>query len=221
MLAYNRHIVNNCTWCSRPRPSQRGGTAVALQPNQLARCCLIRGTVHSDVAAAGAVLQHSRALANWWGTCKRSTGVVPATTSSLNTAVCVVRHFCSWSVCVSMPSVSTLSWLTGQAATTRTIAITWLTSPHSVHLVPVYALMAAVFSYMSPSSAAACRVHYKHVVSFCQTALPPLFCSGFSRPSCASTDSRSNGHWRCSVAACHCCADHPVINRFSQSDHQI
>jgi len=123
----------------------------------------------------------SRALANWWGTCKRSTGVVPATTSSLNTAVCVVRHFCSWSVCVSMPSASTMSWLTGQAATTRTIAITWPTSPHTIHLVPVYALMAAVFSYMSPSSAAASRVHYKHVVSFCQTALSPLFCSGFSR----------------------------------------
>jgi len=35
--------------------------AVALRPYQLARHYLTRGTIHSDVAAASAVLQYSRA----------------------------------------------------------------------------------------------------------------------------------------------------------------
>jgi len=65
---------------------QCGSAAVALGPCQLARCCLTRGTVHSVITAAGAVLQCSHAWENWRGTCERSTGMVMARTSLLNTA---------------------------------------------------------------------------------------------------------------------------------------
>jgi len=39
--------------------------------------------------------------------------------------MCVVKRFHGWSMCIGMMIAST-SWLTGQAATTRTIAIIWL-----------------------------------------------------------------------------------------------
>jgi len=113
--------------------------------------------VHSDITAAGAVLQCSCAPANRRGTCKWSMGAVPARTSTLNRGL---RHSSllntldvrgktlPWpgracrraDTCISVRIASTTSWLTGQAATTHTIAITWphLTLPHTVHFVQVY-----------------------------------------------------------------------------------
>ena len=74
-------------------------TTAARWHYELARHCLTRGTVHSEVAAASAVLQRSSAPANWRGTCKQSTGMVPVRTSTLSTVTCVVKHFRGWSVC--------------------------------------------------------------------------------------------------------------------------
>jgi len=131
VLAYNRYVVNNCTWRGRPRPPQRagmqilvdgGGAAVSLWPYQLARRCLTRGTVRSDVAAASAVLWRSRTPAKWWGTCEQCMGVL---------LWCVVKRFRSRSTCVCMVSASTASRLTGQVATTYAITIT---RPHLIAL---------------------------------------------------------------------------------------
>jgi len=139
-------IIANCTWRCHPWLPQRSraDAAVALQTYHLAQCCLTRETVHSDVTTAGNVLQRSGTQANWRGTCKWSTGAVPARTSTLNTATCVVKCFRSRSVCwrytcVGVPNTSTTSWLTGQAVTTRTVAVTRLHLPHTVHFVSVYA----------------------------------------------------------------------------------
>jgi len=105
--------------------------------------------------------------------------------------MCVVKRFHGWSMCIGMTSASTTSWLTRQAATTCTIAITWLHL--TTHSLPCTCLcLYAGFGYMSPL-AAACRVHCKHLVCSQKTALTPFCHSGFSRRSCASLDSRSNG----------------------------
>jgi len=150
MLAYNQHIVNNCTWRGCPWPSQRGGDAVVLRPYQLTRCCVTRATLHSDITSAGAVLQHSRRLANWRGTCEWSMGAVPARTSTLNIAMREVKRFRSHSACVHMPSVSTTYGLTRQVATTHTVAIIW---PHlKAHSSPCTHPHSPVgFGYTSPS----------------------------------------------------------------------
>jgi len=105
-----------------------GGAAEALWSYQFARHRLTRETIHNDVAAAGTVLQRSRMPANCRGTCERCSGVVQLRTSMLTTTKCVVKRFHSCSACVGMPSVSTTSQLTGQAATTRTIIQPHLTA---------------------------------------------------------------------------------------------
>jgi len=160
------------------------GAAGALGLYQLERRRLTIETIHSNFAAAGAVLRCSHAPANHFATCKWCTDTVPARTSSLTSEMCVVKCFCGRSSTnsVGMSSANKMFQLTGQAATTHTITITKPNfTAHSLpctHLHPCLATSLPQWLRVGP--------HRKHVVSSPPTTLPPLCHSGSSRRSRAS-----------------------------------
>jgi len=138
------------------------------------------------------------------GTCEWCMGAVPARTSMLPTATCVVRRVHIQSACVGMPCASTMSRLTGQVATTHTNTITqpYLTT-HSSHCTRL--LLPGSATRLPRLRAGS---HRKHVFSSLPTALPLLCHSGSSERSRASSDSQSdswsNRDRRCLVALADC-----------------
>ena len=128
-------------------------------------------TVRSDITDAGADLHRSCTPANWQGTCRRCMVTVPARTSTLPAATCVVKRFRGNSACIGMWTTSTTSWPTGQVASTHTMTIT---QPHLTTQFALHPSTPARFGYPSPS-VAACGATCEHVVSS-QVPRPPHCC---------------------------------------------
>jgi len=152
---------------------------------QLARRCITRGTFHNDIAAAGAVLWHSRVPANLLGTCEWFTGVVPTRTSVLATVTCAVKRFCCRSAC----------W---HAELEHSVPSDWASCDYSYyhhHLATPHHIQFAL--YTSPL-VAACWAAPWSCSPFAAATLP----FGVQSAESGLLDSRSNGDRPYSVAAC-------------------
>jgi len=186
------------------------GAAGALGLYQLDRRGLTIETIHSNFAAAGAVLRCSHAPANHFATCKWCTDTVPARTSSLTSEMCVVKCFCGRSSTnsVGMSSANKMFQLTGQAATTHTITIT---KPNlTAHSLPCTHLHP--FGYKPPSVAACGATPQACSLFPADHTAATLPFRVQSAQSCFTINCQSSRDRQCSVAACCLLCQSSIIN---------
>jgi len=129
-FAYNRCIVNSCTWHGLPQPPTQcccGGAALALHPYQLARRCLTRPTSSQLPALSFNIHAHQQTgrtrASGAWARCWQGRLHCNLCGKTFPRLECMCRH--------------AKCGLTGQAVTAHTVTIT---RPHlTAHSSPMRA----------------------------------------------------------------------------------